>query len=221
MVRCPWACAAARSNVSLRTPLIVLTLVAWMSATGYALDIYSIEEHWELYIGEPDAASSSPQVSMVTSPVGHLDNEYFVFTLNHRSHPHWAAGGMQVQLWDGEEVIDYRTENLDAPLSISDETVRWVQRTELVDGKLVFEVVAGESESWGEFGDHHKLRISVDSSLANLNEYRPAISLEQSGVSFAGNRVRSLILRKLRWTDSAGQTYELDAPIDVDADLDP
>jgi hypothetical protein len=40
-------------------------------------------------------------------------------------------------------------------------------------------------------------------------------------IHFAGNRVRSLILRKLRWTDSEGETYELNAPIDVDADLDP
>jgi hypothetical protein len=30
-----------------------------------------------------------------------------------------------------------------------------------------------------------------------------------------------LTLTKLRWTDSNGQVYELNAPIDVDADLDP
>ena len=41
------------------------------------------------------------------------------------------------------------------------------------------------------------------------------------GVSFAGFRVRSLTLTKLRWFDSDGNVYELNAPIDVDADLDP
>jgi hypothetical protein len=49
----------------------------------------------------------------------------------------------------------------------------------------------------------------------------PAIAIAESGVNFAGNRVRSLTLTKLRWTDSNGQVYELNAPIDVDADLDP
>lgn len=221
MVRCPRLFAAARANTSFRTPLVVLALVAWMSSAGYAIEIVQIDEHWELYVGEPDEASSSPQVSMVTSPVGHLDGEYFVFTLNHRSHPHFSPGGLQVQLWDDDEVVDYRSEDIDAPLTISDETIHWVQRTRIVDGQLVFEVSSGESASWGEFGADHKLRLAVTTELTNLNGYRPAISLEQSGVSFAGNRVKSLVLRKLRWTDSAGQHYELNAPIDVDADLDP
>ena len=46
-------------------------------------------------------------------------------------------------------------------------------------------------------------------------------AIEESGVNFAGNRVRSLTLTKLRWTDSNDQVYELNAPIDVGADLDP
>jgi hypothetical protein len=221
MVRCPWSFAAARSDAAIRMPLVVLAIVAWLSSTGYAIDIVAIEEHWELNVGEPDAASSSPQVSMVTSPTGHLYGDYFVFTLNHRSHPHWAAGGLQVQLWDDDEVVDYRSEEIETPLTISDESIAWVQRLRIADGQLVFEVTSGESASWGEFGADDKLRLAVHTPLTTLNNYRPAISLEQSGVSFAGNRVKSLILRKLRWTDSAGQHYELNAPIDVDADLDP
>ena len=40
-----------------------------------AIDIVAIEEHWELNVGEPDAASSAPQVCMVTSPTGNLDGQ--------------------------------------------------------------------------------------------------------------------------------------------------
>jgi hypothetical protein len=99
--------------------------------------------------------------------------------------------------------------------------VRWVQRTELHGGALTFEVLTGESTSWGSFGDTGNLKLTIASSLTSLNGYRPAISLTESGVSFAGNRVRSLTLTKIRWFDAEGNAYELNAPIDIDADLDP
>ncbi len=106
------------------------------------------------------------------------------------------------------------------PLHHTNEVVRWVQRTELKGGSLSFEIDAGESESWGSFGGE-SLKFSFGSELTNLNGYLPAIAIAESGVNFAGNRVRSLTLTKLRWTDSNDQVYELNAPIDVDADLDP
>lgn len=216
------ACAAARSAKNkMPRPLVVLAMTAWMCSSGYAIEIVAIEEHWELSVGEPDAASSSPQVSMVMSPTGNLTGQYFVFTLNHHSDPGWIPGGYQVQRWDGQELVASRVGPHESTLTQTDETIRWVQRTKLEDGTLVFEIEDGESQSWGEFGDEGHLRLTVASEMANLNSYRPAISLEESGVSFAGNRVRSLTLLKLRWIDSAGQSYELNAPIDVDADLDP
>jgi len=208
---------ARRSRIS----LTALALLAWWSGPSYAIDIVAIEEHWELSVGEPDASSSAPQVSMVMSHTGNLDGNYFVFTLNHRTDPDYRAGGMQVQLWSGEDLVYSRNSIHESPLSQTDEVITWVQRTELVDGSLTFEVSNGHSNSWGTFGDQGRLRLTMDTTLENLNAYRPAISLEESGVCFAGNRVRSLVLTKLRWIDSEGNVYELNAPIDVDADLDP
>ncbi|MBA3482184.1 MAG: hypothetical protein H0T51_10255 [Pirellulales bacterium] len=202
-------------------PLVALAMVAWLSTTGYALEIVSIEEHWELSLGQPDAASSSPQVSMVMSPTGHLDGSFFVFTLNHHSYPDWIPGGLQVQFWNGEEIVDSKVGPQEATLQHEDEVITWVQRTSVQDGELTFEITSGQSDSWGAFGGAGHMRFKVATQLGNLNGYRPAVSLEESGVSFAGNRVRSLTLRKLRWTDAEGQVYEMAAPIDVDADLDP
>jgi hypothetical protein len=219
------ALVAPRSRRAFRysrfAPLAVLGVAALMAASASAIEIVAIEESWELKLGEPDAASSSPQVSMVMSPTGNLDGKFFAFTLNCHTAPDWAAGGTQVQLWDGEGLVDSHVGSNQGTLNTTNETVSWVQRTSLVDGQLVFEVVNGHSESWGDFGSEGELRVAVDSDLVNLNDYRPAISLEQSGVAFAGNRVKSLILQKLRWIDSEGHAYELNAPIDVDADLDP
>jgi hypothetical protein len=174
-----------------------------------------------LEVGEPDAGSSGPQICMVMSPTGDVDSDYFVFTINHHSHPEYVPGGMQVQQWCGEDLIDSRVGPQEGMLDHNDEVVRWVQRTEINDGTLTFEISQGESSSWGDFGGQGHLRLAIDTYLATLNGYRPAISLTESGVSFAGNRVRSLVLTKLRWFDSEGNPYELNAPIDVDADLDP
>jgi hypothetical protein len=202
-------------------PIAVFALSSWYSAVGTAVEIMSIEEHWELTVGEPDASDSAPQVSMVMSPNRHLDGDYFVFTLNHHTHPEWRAGGIQLQRWFGADIEGSRTGVNESPLTNDQEVISWTQRLTLVDGSLVCEVVDGSSESWGQFGATGRLRYSIESPLANLNSYQPAISLQQSGVSYAGNRVASLILRKLRWTDADAEVYELNAPIDVDADLDP
>jgi hypothetical protein len=196
------------------------TVAAW-AGPARAIEVVAVEEHWELTLGEPDAGTSSPQVSMVMSAVSNLDQGYYVFTLNHRSHPEWTAGGLQVQRWVDDEVVAAKTAPQDGMLSHENEKVTWVQRLSLADGSLTFEVVHGTSESWGEFGDDGALQLVSESHLHNLNGYRPGVSIEESGVSFAGNRVKSLILTKLVWYDSEGHSYELNAPIDVDADLDP
>ena len=206
-----------------RLALAGLALLAcWtlVPKTASALEIVAIEEFWELNVGEPDAQRSAPQVTMVTSPVGSLNGVYFLFALNHQSHPDWAPGGMQVQLWNGGDLVASHASQENEPLRNTNEMVRWVQRTELKDGQLVFQVHSGESDSWGSFGGD-ALKFAFASDLSNLNGYLPAVAIEESGVNFAGNRVRSLTLTKLRWTDSNDQVYELNAPIDVDADLDP
>jgi hypothetical protein len=202
-------------------PLAALAMASCISSTSYAIEIVSIEEHWSLSIGQPDAASSSPQVSMVMSPTGHLESSYFVFTLNHHSYPEWIPGGLQVQFWNGEEIVESKVGPQEATLNHAEEVVTWVQRTAVADGQMTFEIKSGQSDTWGAFGSLGHLKFTVNTNLTSLNGYKPAVSLEESGVSYAGNRVKSLTLTKLRWTDSLGQTYEMVAPIDVDADLDP
>jgi hypothetical protein len=201
--------------------LAALALVAWFSSAGYALEIVAIEEHWELSLGQPDDGNSSPQVSMVMSPSGHLSGQYFVFTLNHHSVPEWIPGGLQVQHWNGETVVESKVGPQEETLQSADEVITWVQRTAISGGQLSFEIKSGSSQTWGGFGDAGHLKFGVSTSLSNLNGYRPGLSIDGSGVCFGGNRVRHLTLTKLRWFDDDGNVYELNAPIDVDADLDP
>ena len=183
-------------------------------------EILEIEEHWELVIGEPDTAVSAPQATMVMSPSGDLDGQYFLFTVNYRNVPSYEPGGLQVQLWNGDEAV--ATESFGASaLDQTNDTIHWVERLKVENGSLSFQVVDGSSSAWGDFGGGDSLSISTPTSLTNLNGYRPAISLGESQVGYAGNRVQHLTLTRLVWRTSDGQSHELVAPIDIDADLDP
>ena len=57
--------------------------------------------------------------------------------------------------------------------------------------------------------------------MARPGAYKPAISLTESQIGYADNRVRSLTLKKLVWSTDDGQTHQLSAPIDIHAGLDP
>jgi hypothetical protein len=63
----------------------------------------------------------------------------------------------------------------------------------LNNGSLKFRVIDGHSETWNNFGNEDML-LSVPTSLTRLNSYLPAVSLTESQVNYAENRVISLTL---------------------------
>jgi len=205
-----WLCSALAVGVA----------YFWAASALAETQIVEIEEHWELAIGEPDAAVSAPQATMVMSPHSDLDGQYFLFTINHRNVPSYEPGGLQVQLWNGDEAVTAESWGA-AALDQASDTISWVERLKVEDGTLMFEVADGSSNAWGSFGGSGSLAISTPTSLENLNGYRPMISIQESQVGYAGNRVQRLLLKKLRWQTSDGEWHELQAPIDIDADLDP
>jgi hypothetical protein len=202
--------------------LIVIALCSMGTGSARAADsdVIEIEEHWQLQVGGPDSSRSAPQVTMIMSPVENLAGTYFSFVVNHWTYPDFGAGGYQLQKWYGTEcagaVHGYKT----AQLHHDGELITWVQRLNVDDGTLTFRVMNGTSESWGNFGGWG-FAIHASTSLSKLNSYRPGISIDQSGIGFAGNRVSSLTLQKLRWKTRNGQEHEMVAPIDIDSDLDP
>jgi hypothetical protein len=178
--------------------------------------VVSVEEHWELQVGEPDTDRSSPQTTMVMSPTNDLGGTHFLFTLNHAPVPDYHLGGMQVQVWNGDSVAQEKAGSASGSLANTGETVSWTQRISLQNGTLTFAVVDGQSATWPTFGADGDLSVSVGSSLQNLNGYRPAVSLGESQVSYAENRVTSLVLKKLVWVTADGTVHEQNAPIPID-----
>ena len=181
--------------------------------------VLAVEEHWELRVSEPDFDRSAPQTSMVMSPTPDLEGIHFLVTLNHTTVPDYAAGGIQVQLWASDELLDTRTLHEGTTLDHDAEVITWVQQMSLHEGNLKFLVREGHSETWGDFGGD-ELKFNTSTSLTGLNSYRPGVSITESQVSYAENRVGSLTLTKLVWVTEDGVVHEQSAPIPVDTSLD-
>lgn len=203
--------------------IVAASIAALTTPAAYAqdsTDVVAIEEHWELVVGGPDIGRSAPQVSLVMSPYGHLAGHYFMVMLNHWSYPDFSSGGVQVQHWYGDQCVTAGPGLNAFPISIDNEVITWKQRISLDGGYVRFEVLDGQSDSWGAFGGSD-LAALVPTHLDRLNDYAPAVSLNESGIGYAGNRVSSLTLQKIVWWTADGEQHELTAPIDIDADIDP
>ncbi len=193
----------------------------WMlvaSAAGVSradtLSIVRVEEDWELLIGTPDDAGDSPQITTAMSPAGDDEGDYCSFEMNHQSQPTYFPGGLHLHAWDGEYLLGSAHAQAGYTLCRVHESIAWTQVMSLSDGHLHYEVQRGSSETWGEFGGEN-LRVSIASTLPNLNGYDPSASLQDSGVGYGANRVLSLTLRRVRLISSVGETFEININQDV------
>lgn len=191
--------------------LLVLVISAFIANTALAEwpNIVRVEEDWELRIGDPDWEVDAPQVACLMSPVGNVEWYHASFEINHQSQPEFVAGGLALQVWEGEVPYQDRSVTNFAIMSQTGETVTWTQSMRLLSGQLVFEVLNGTSQTWGNFGAPNGLRTVVPTSLANLNGYDPAVSISDSGAIYGGNRVDSLVLKRIRIHTADGHVYEV------------
>lgn len=187
-----------------------LIVVGWATlAAGQSTpEVVQVEEQWELVVATPEPDRSGPQVTTVISPVGHVGGIHAAFELNQQSLPEFTPGGLQLQVWNNEMPLAYCRFPSPVVMATADEQVVWTQTLTLSDGKLTFEIRNGQSTSWGRFGGQGYLKASVSTELENLNQYDPAVSVANSGVGYAANRVQSLVLKSVRRTLSTGEVLE-------------
>ena len=178
------------------------------SASAQSPTIVRVEEDWELVVGTPDQNSVAPQVTCMFSPTGSSTSLCGAFELNHRSQPGFAAGGLQLQLWDGGIPLESKDSQCDCTISEDNETVTWTQSMTLTGGVFVLEIHNGNSATWGSFGDTGHLKTVSSSTLVNLNGYNPEFSVDNSGVGYAANRVQTLVLKRVRLITDTGEVLE-------------
>jgi hypothetical protein len=171
---------------------------AWQSST----DVLRVEEDWEVVIGQPGADCVAPYVTTVISPVANSDELHCLFALNPRDESENLTGGTQMLIKNNEVTIGNEAADIGQATTFESETITWTKRMTLVDGLLSFEIVDGESQSWGAFGG---LETHFITNVVNLNGYSPEVSVESSGVGYASYRVQTLVLKEVRYYLADGQ----------------
>ena len=175
-----------------------------------------VEEDWELVLNEPDDAMTSPQFHTVMSPLSDIDTSYAQVLWNYREVPDFAAGGLQLQGWSGEAMVNSKTVRI-TPLSTSAETIRWTQVLEIVEGELFFDIINGQSTTWGYFGKD--MRLQQAGHVPDLNAYNTQVSVSNSCITYGSNRVTQLKIKEVRlygwhgliYTDTASKTIYADS----------
>jgi hypothetical protein len=170
-----------------------------------------VEEDWEIVIKEPSTATDSPQLTVVFGPADPESKTHAVFELNHATQPAYVKGGMQLQCWWGESLIDYRNQHHPSDLHISDETITFTTATQTGSNRIVLEVLNGNSQSFGTFGGEVYLRTSVQSTKADLTGFDSEYSLQHSGCGWGKNRVAKFSRKAIRYYDKNGLLKGQDA----------
>ncbi|MDB5336005.1 MAG: hypothetical protein JWN70_1624, partial [Planctomycetaceae bacterium] len=143
------------------------------------------------------------------APSPNLDCKFGLFEINHGTQPDYRDGGLELQIWDRDQRVNYRRHSNTNRLSYRDEVVRYtiamsIQEDDNDSKRLQFEVKNGSSRTWGTFGNPESIGCSISTSRSNLNGYSPAFSVENSKVGYASFRVRKYALVAVRYYDSQG-----------------
>jgi hypothetical protein len=181
--------------------LAVLALNASMSgAHAQSPPPDQIQEDWQVVIGTPDPAGAGPQISTSVSPVMDGSAPFFVFDLNYQDSPTFVAGGMQVQTWSGDQMLNAATKG-GPQCSTTGETITWTQSMSLSSGTISFGIDSGKSTTWGKFGQGNQLNVNgtFTTSLTSLAQYSPDTTAANSGVGWEPNRVTSMKLLQVRY----------------------
>jgi hypothetical protein len=183
--------------------------VAAAQEAGDPPTIVRVEEDWRLEVRVPDPDANAPQISSVFAPTADVDFGYAEFAINHHSHPDYIPGGLQLLVWCGGEPIVVNNDPDGGILNQPNETITWTQSLAFGDdGVLTFGVGNGQSQTWGAFGNDGRLQIRTVAQLANLNGYSTDVSVANSGVGFASNRVTVLKITAVRRYASDGRVFE-------------
>ena len=184
--------------------LVAVVAAGGLSAQSGSPDVYSVQEDWQIVVGDPSFNDNGPQITCTISPAD-ISAAYCAFDINYHTQPDYQAGGLQIHTWDPNDPIAYANSPKTGIMATSNEAVTWTTRMAWNAGNLDFRIANGQSQTWGQFGgEGTHLLLSLPTALANLNSYSPNVSLDNSGVSFATNLVVSQTLMAVRWYDVNG-----------------
>jgi hypothetical protein len=214
MRTCRLPARSAVATLLLGFPL-ASTLGLWPVRADGPPDVVKVQEDWELVIGDADTLLEAPQVVCTMAPRPADDSVYSLFELNHQNLPSYQSGGLQLQVWSGEELLGYKDDERSALLGQAGEVITWTQEMSTQHCGLKFRVLNGNSGTWGEFAPDGALAVDGGQGADDLNGYSPDFSVSRSGVSYGAKRVQSFTLKRVRLYSAQGLIAEDDTPRSV------
>jgi hypothetical protein len=167
--------------------------------------IVRVEEDWLVDIAFTNDNSTAPEIVTVFGPDDPDTGLHAVFELNHGTYPTFVKGGMQIQSWRGGWFITARQHPSAAELSTTVERLRYTCVTRVAPGRIVLEVINGDSLTFGQFGHDRSLRLRLQSQRPNLNTYHANYSVRHSRVTFGANRVNQFVRTEIRYHTDTGE----------------
>jgi hypothetical protein len=188
------------SMKAFRCGLVTFGLAVAVLAVEAAADpgspVLRVEEDWVLVLNVPGESKESP----------HLDSMYFQVNWNYRENPEYEPGGLEITCWEGDSLRTHQSMR-DEQLSTYAETITWTQRL-VTDGELIsFQIVNGQSTTWGPFGG---MTLDRAFPMRDLDRYNPNLSAGNSLITYGSNRVNLLVLAEVRMYDADGQLVKRD-----------
>ena len=167
--------------------------------------ITRVEEDWRIEVGSPSPQDNAPQLINVISPLVDAQGVHCAFEVNHATLPDYTTGGTQLQTWDGNTPLSYKSGLKPQQLNKDNETISYTISMSLSNNTLTYEVNSGHSETWGTFGNPGELKLTTPTTVTNLNAYTPVVSAKHSRVGFAKRRVKRFVLTEVRYHTQSGQ----------------
>ena len=199
---------------------VMLCLMAFLSHVNSAFaqsagsTIVRVEEDWVALIGEPDAATSSPQIMNFISPTQSTSGVFGLVQVNHRGAPDFRDGGLQVQGWNGTSIQEYANATKSAKLNRNSDALNYTIAMEKTDDGIVFELLKGRSRTWGKFAQS-PVSVEVEMENPSLEDYSSSYSVDNTNVNLGAHRVQLLYLSatRLKYSDNSTVTDNTDRVI--------
>ena len=187
--------------------LVAVALAALFLSTSHlpaqtTPSIQAIEQDWrvELYsVSDPDRVTCPLFISSFAIP---KVPALLQVTWNHREEPDVEEGGIQLQLYRWENLVEDR-EVLTPPwrekLSDANETVRWTQRLQIADLAYVFTVKDIVGTTWGSIPGPYVVKRPFLVWAPPLELYTFEEIKSNSGIVVGTNRFKKLAVVETRF----------------------
>jgi hypothetical protein len=160
--------------------------------------VVRIEEDWVVQIAVPDQPTDAPQITTTMAPFPN-SNLQFQVNINHAQGSEFVAGGVQVRALADDQTIQEVHKHPNVRLTQTGEVIHWTTAIHKHESGYWFGLVGGSGQTWGQLGGvGWYISAPNNSDAPSLEQYHYQRSIDQSEVGYAGHRVHSLKLLRVR-----------------------